>query len=76
MLKVKVTIDESIQAAIRRIIENELGIVPIQITTVDRATYEINIDADPTNEQKLSMRNQIIALLEGLGKYPTFEIIE
>lgn len=75
-MKVQITIDNSIPAAIRRIIENELGPVPIQISTIDKSTFNVNIDAEPTNEQKLIMRSQIVALLEGLGKYPTFEIIE
>lgn len=75
-MKVEITIDDSIAGAIRRIIEAELGQVPIQITTIDKSKFEIDIDADPTPEQRIKMRDDIIALLEGLGKYPTFEVIE
>lgn len=74
-MKVEITIDDTIAGAIRRIIEAELGVIPIQITTIDKSKFEVDIDADPTPEQKTNMRNNIIALLEGLGKYPTFEVI-
>jgi len=75
-MKVEITIDDTIAGVIRRIIETELGIVPIQITRIDQAKFEVDIDADPTPEQKINMRTNIIALLESLGKYPTFEVIE
>ena len=75
-MKVEITIDDSIAGAIRRIIETELGQVPIQITRIDKVIFQVDIDADPTPEQKTNMRNNIVALLEGLGKYPTFEVIE
>ncbi len=75
-MKVEITIDDTIAGAIRRIIESELGQVPIQITTVDKSKFEVDIDADPTSEQKIKMRGDTIALLDGLGKYPTFEVIE
>ena len=74
MMKVEITIDDSISGGIRRIIEAELGQVPIQITGVDQQAYEIEIDADPTTAQQISMRDNIISFLEGLGKYPTFEV--
>ena len=74
-MKVEITIDDTIAGAIRRIIEVELGVVPIQITTIDKSKFELDIDADPTPEQRIKMRDNIIALLEGLGKYPTFEVI-
>jgi len=75
-MKVEITIDDSITGAIRRIIEAELGVVPIQITIIDKSKFEVDIDAEPTQGQKNNMRNNIVALLEGLGKYPTFEVIE
>jgi len=73
---VEITIDDTITGAIRRIIESELGQVPIQITRIDKVKFQVDIDADPTPEQKTNMRNNIIALLEGFGKYPTFEVVE
>lgn len=75
-MKVEITIDDTIQGAIRRIIEAEVGVVPIQITTIDKSKFEVDIDAEPTPEQRIKMRDDIITLLEGLGKYPTFEVIE
>lgn len=75
-MKVEITIDDTITGAIRRIIEAELGNVPIQITRIDKVKYQIDIGAEPTQGQKNNMRNNIVALLEGLGKYPTFEVIE
>lgn len=75
-MKVEITIDDTITGAIRRIIEAEVGVVPIQITRIDKIKYHVDIDADPTAEQRIKMRTDIIALLEGLGKYPTFEVIE
>ena len=75
-MKVEITIDDTITGAIRRIIEAEVGVVPIQITRIDKIKYQVDIDADPTAEQRIKMRTDIIALLEGLGKYPTFEVIE
>jgi len=75
-MKVEITIDDTITGAIRRIIEAEVGVVPIQITTIDKSKFEVDINADPTPGQKTNMRNKIVALLEGLGKYPTFEVIE
>lgn len=75
-MKVEIIIDDTIQGAVRRIIEAEVGVVPIQITTIDKSKFEVDIDADPTPGQKTNMRNNIVALLEGLGKYPTFEVIE
>ena len=75
-MKVEITIDDTIHGAIRRIIEAEVGVVPIQITTIDKSKFEVDIDAEPTQEQRIKMRDDIITLLEGLGKYPTFEVIE
>jgi len=75
-MKVEITIDDTITGAIRRIIEAEIGVVPIQIIRIDKAIYQVDIDAEPTPEQKIKMRNNIVALLKGLGKYPTFEVIE
>ena len=75
-MKVEITIDDTIQGAIRRIIEAEVGVVPIQITTIDKSKFEVDIGAEPTQEQRIKMRDDIITLLEGLGKYPTFEVIE
>ena len=75
-MKVKIIIDDTIQGAIRRIIEAEVGVVPIQITTIDKSKFEVDIDAEPTPEQRIKMRDDIITLLEILGKYPTFEVIE
>jgi len=75
-MKVEITIDDTITGAIRRIIEAELGQVSIQITRIDKVKFQVDIDADLTPEQKNKMRNDIINLLEGLGKYPTFEVIE
>lgn len=75
-MKVEITIDDTITGAIRRIIETELGVVPIQITTIDKSKFEVDIDANPTTEQRIKMRDDIIALLEGFGKYPTFEVLE
>lgn len=74
-MKVEITIDDSIIGAIRRIIEAELGTVSIQITRIDKVKIQVDIDAEPTPEQKNNMRNDIITLLEGFGKYPTFEVI-
>jgi len=67
-MKVEITIDDTITGAIRRIIEAELGQVPIQITRIDKVKFQVDIDADPTPEQKIKMRNDIINLLEGLGR--------
>lgn len=75
-MKVEITIDDTIPGAIRRIIESELGQIPIQITRIYKVIFQVDIDADPTPEQKTNMRTNIIALLEGLGKYPTFEVLE
>jgi len=75
-MKVEITIDDTIAGAIRRIIESELGVVPIQIMTIDKSKFEVDIDAEPTQGQKSKIRNDIINLLENIGKHPTFEVIE
>jgi len=74
-MKLEITIDDTITGAIRRIIEAEIGVVPIQITRIDKLKYQVDIDADPSG-QKTKMRHDIMTHLTDLGKYPTFEVIE
>jgi len=69
-------VGDTITGAIRRIIEAEIGVVPIQITRIDKLKYQVDIDADPTSGQKTKMRYDIMTHLADLGKYPTFEVIE
>lgn len=74
-MRVAITIDESIRAALRRIVYKHIGIVPITIVSVVDTTYTVDIDASPTPAEQQAIKNDIETFLEAQGYYATFEVL-
>ena len=75
MSSFEIEVDRSIEAAITRIIQNELGEISVQITRKNKSKYLIEIQdgVEITNAQKVSMRDSIIAIFDQKGLIVSFQ---
>ena len=75
MSSFEIEVDRSIEAAITRIIQNELGEISVQITRKNKTKYLIEIQdgVEITNAQKVSMRDSIIAIFDQKGLIVSFQ---
>ena len=74
-MKLEIIVDKSIELAIERVVENEIGNVPIHITRKQKSIYEIDIDAEMTNEQKVNIRDEIVNIFETKGLIVSFKVL-
>lgn len=75
MSSFEIIIDRTIEGAITRIIQDELGEISVQITRQQKTNYLIEIQEgiEITNEQKILIRDSIIAIFDSQGLIVTFE---
>lgn len=72
----EIIIDKSIEGAITRIIQDELGEISVEITRVNKTNYIVHIQdgIEITNEQKILIRDQIIAIFDSQGLIVSFQV--
>ena len=75
MSSFEIIIDRSIEGAITRIIQEELGEISVQITRQDKTKYHVEIEhgISITNAQKLSIRDSIINIFDSKGLIVNFK---
>lgn len=75
MSSFEIIVDRSIEGAITRIIQDELGNIPVQITRQDKLKYLVELESGITitPAQKLSIRNSILSLFDNKGLIATFK---
>ena len=75
MSSFEITIDRSIEGAITRIIQDELGDISVQITRQDKLRYLIEIEqgVTVTPERKIKIRNSIIDIFDNKGLIVSFQ---
>lgn len=75
MSSFEIIIDKSIEGAITRIIQDELGEISVQITRTQKTNYLIEIQEgiEITNEQKILIRDAIISIFDSQGLIVSFQ---